>query len=556
MMRLQTSLSKLKGWSWSHENVEGRRAAASGYAFQDDRCLHETELVKELLAVLGQVPQDGLPARLTDFVRSLNGTFALFCQFDGKAFAAVDRMRGIPLFYGDRGGTTYLSDDARWVRDQVGDVDPDEGACEEFAKTGYVTGAATLFPGVRQLRPGQAIWLDGDRGDIDLIRYFEWVHGDFLPDGREAMHCRLDAVLKRAFERLAASVGDRAIVVPLSGGLDSRLVVTMLKRVGQDNVLCYTYGRRGNRESEVSRQVAAALGYRWEFAEYTRRKWADWYARRERIDYYRYGDGLTSLPHIQDCPAVAELIARGFVPGNAVFVPGHTGDFICGGHLSETLGDVSGDGEDHVTRAVWKRHHRLDCWSTQYSAPSPAYRTRILGVVGDVPMRVPEEAASAYELWEWQERQCKYICNSCRVYEFFGHQWRIPLWDAELMDFWARVPLEMRLGKRLYTSFLQHVNPCGLFEDAATPANGTGSKAKAAAKKLRPLFYGGKKLKNIWYYWNNDVDWYGIVPFWRFLLLHGAPAHLSASQCRMYLEELEREQAVARSPHQETAVGC
>jgi asparagine synthase (glutamine-hydrolysing) len=69
-------------------------------------------------------------------------------------------------------------------------------------------------------------------------------------------------------------------VVPLSGGLDSRIIVAMLKRLGVEDVICFTYGKKGNREAEISRQVAEALGYRWYFVEYTKEKLYDGYHSR------------------------------------------------------------------------------------------------------------------------------------------------------------------------------------------------------------------------------------------------------------------------------------
>jgi asparagine synthase (glutamine-hydrolysing) len=64
--------------------------------------------------------------------------------------------------------------------------------------------------------------------------------------------------------------------------------------------------------------------------------------------------------------------------------------------------------------------------------------------------------ADAMEKWDWQERQAKFICNSVRVYEFYGYDWWLPLWDTEFMKFWEHVPLELRKGTALYLAYVRH----------------------------------------------------------------------------------------------------
>lgn len=62
-------------------------------------------------------------------------------------------------------------------------------------------------------------------------------------------------------------------------------------------------------------------------------------------------------------------------------------------------------------------------------------------------------AASLYEYWNLQERQAKFILNSLRVYEYFGYEWQLFHWDLRLMDFWAKVPLELRLERKLWQHY-------------------------------------------------------------------------------------------------------
>ena len=69
---------------------------------------------------------------------------------------------------------------------------------------------------------------------------------------------------------------------------------------------------------------------------------------------------------------------------------------------------------------------------------------------------VPVEADyGVYELFEFQERQAKFVVSGQRVYEYFGCDWRLPLWDAAYVDFFERMPLSAKIGQSLYREVLE-----------------------------------------------------------------------------------------------------
>ena len=78
-------------------------------------------------------------------------------------------------------------------------------------------------------------------------------------------------------------------------------------------------------------------------------------------------------------------------------------------------------------------------------------RIRARGIDG--PVTNAEEAAALFQLWEWQERHSKFIVNSVRAYEFWGYEWRLPLWDKAHAAYWQRIPLHVRRGKRLFIRY-------------------------------------------------------------------------------------------------------
>lgn len=517
--RTQVSLRQNLGTKWHSFSTGPAQIWIKGFAFCGDAWLDAEHLGVVVAEMTTGASANEVPTRISQLLSALNGNFAIIAKTDGGLFAAVDRLRSVPLFYGQREGRLCVSDDAFWVKDQVGDVVPDPLGVKEFMLTGYVTSSGTLFPNVKQLQAGEyLLWVAGEsRPYLSTTRYYRWIHSDYDHGPEEELYSKMDCMHTRVFERLLAATKGRTIVVPLSGGLDSRLIATMLKRLGRDDVICFSYGRSGNRESEVSRHVAKTLGYPWVFVPYDRKSWRSWYRSPEWAAYSKYACGLCSVPHIQDWPAVWALHQQEQVPEDAIFVPGHTGDFISGGHIPHFAQVESV--HSALVRAIWDKHYSLHRWDR--TSFGRQFEEKNLSSIYDLLSSTPEHLASAYECWEWQERQSKFIVNSLRVYEFWGYDWRLPLWDNEMMAYWSRVPLYLRIRKRLYDQYVaQTCEAVGLQGVAAAeiPDSGLHHHLAAIAKTalgrtslwptIKAAYRGVRSYRR---FWTHPMSWYGII---------------------------------------------
>lgn len=433
---------------WVHEHA----AAARGSAFLDGQHLDAHAIATHAEGLRG------LPA-LRDFVARLNGHFALVVRRDATLFAAVDRLRAMPLFFAANDGGCVIADRAPAVREACALDEVDSVAALEFYLAGYVTRDATLFHGLRQLRAGECLWRAGDEPPR-CEQYYRYRHVELASASSDRLIERLHEVHRHVFTRLLESAGGRPIVVPLSGGYDSRLIVTWLHELGAQPI-CYTYGLPGNWESRLSRDIAAHFGFAWHFVPYSGARWKNWAASAPMRTYQDYAGNYSSIPHVQDWPAIQEL--RNVLPRDALIVPGHTGDFISGGHIPPAFARTARVTHRHLREAIQAKHYNLWRWPAQAQRQRAALDARIDATLGEAvaPAHAyaAETAAGLYELWEWQERQAKFICNSLRVYDFHGYEWRLPLYDHELMDFWARVPLAQRVGRQLYYAYVATRQP-------------------------------------------------------------------------------------------------
>jgi asparagine synthase (glutamine-hydrolysing) len=471
---MKTMAMHLAGRSWTSQPNQGFHLCGTVF---DGNVVHRTP--HGLYAIFPRA--DESVQAWSDAMARCNGFFAFVRQSGVRTVAAVDHVRSIPLFYGEDSGAVFLSDDAEWVRRQVGAQVMDPIARDEFRLTGYVTGGDTLYPGVRQLQAGEMLVVDLERRESALAthRYFRYWHREPERWNEESLRHGFDTAAAAAIRRLIDYASGRQIVIPLSGGYDSRLIATLLCRHGYRNVVAFSYGMAGNKEAAYSRQVAKALGLPWHFIEYGNARWRDAWNMEERRQYQRWASGWSSLPHVQDWVAVRTLRHDGIVDRHCVFAPGHT---CCRRHvgIAEDAKDTGPDaaaGIDMLVERILHNHYRRSTGKSGPRAEMATWKSRIVSRLERDHIDSPVELADVHEKWEWQERQTKFIANSVRVYEFFGCDWWLPLWDADFMRYWQGVPLALRLGRRWYDRHVMRLYAAQAGEGAASLGNAEDSGA-------------------------------------------------------------------------------
>ena len=492
--------------------------------------------------------------QLKDLFFHFNGSFSLVIETPDSILCVVDCNRSIPLFYAKTDSQFIISDDANYIRDQIRPQFNEKNGAE-FLVTGYVTGRETLFDGIFQIQAGEFMSYSKNNNQITSFFYYEFCHEDYFSDSEKELLQRLDEVFVHVFQRLIASTKGKGlqIVVPLSGGLDSRLIVAMLKRLGVDDVICFSYGQKGNYEAEISKKVAEALGYQWYFVEYTHKKWYQCYHSDEASEFKRYSGNLSSLPHFQDFLAVQELQKEGKIPKKSVFIPGHCGNLIAVYCLPRKILEISPD-FDHFVTCYWKEHYSLWPWDEleQGEELKNIFRKKIQKSVGNIDIHDAKSVANAIEFFNGYERQAKFIVNSVRVYEYFGYAWRIPIVDRELNDFFLKVPLQYRMRddeNYLYMQYAKNVlfiEDLKKLQDIDCTTKITCNLAYLSKKKCEDTINDNKILEILWlkfYYLKKKLlaydsnPYYGMIKKEKFLKLYSGKQTINSFLALDYLEK-------------------
>ncbi|MFC2359400.1 MAG: asparagine synthase-related protein, partial [Actinomyces dentalis] len=361
---------------------------------------------------------------------------------------STDRARSHHLLFARAGDTWVVCDDPQELRRLVPSWQRDEAAAEVFLHTAFTVGTTTLVRGVRATPAGAVVELRPDGSWTS--RPWEAYRYDPEPiTAPEEFSAVFRDALDATVERMLRDAGDRRLLVPLSGGLDSRLLAAWLKRHGARNAAAFTYGVPGSAEAAVSRDVAGALGLDWFCVELDPAEVARAWAGPDGADFQERTWGATSLPHVQDWYALLTMRERDLVDADAVFLPGHT---IVGNMHDEDLLD-GGPPRARVLTAVAAHHCPLQgdrgAWRRL-----PRLRREVVRAADEVSF--PDGARSVQELIEWfniRERQAKYINGSMKAYEAFGYGWALPMLDVEVWRAWLRGSQELTATRRWYGDF-------------------------------------------------------------------------------------------------------
>ena len=453
---LETGLTPANGW---HRFAAAEVTLwAKGHLFRD-----EFARVARHLSAAGAFEADAVEALL----QGLDGHWALVAVGPGQAFAAVDRVRSIPLIWAQEGDSILVDQCGGWLMDRLGltSNDVDRDAALSIALAGYTIGNDTLYSRVRQIGPGEYV-LARLRRVARSGQYCRWT--PWCPESGSPADfaAPLERLHERLIEKLVESAQGRRILVPLSAGFDSRFIASGLREAGYANVVCFAYGRPGNRDSLVSRRVAERLGYPWRFVPYSNAAMRRAFASRDHARFKAGADSLTGVHYPQDYLALKTLIADGVARPESIVVNGAVGDFTTGNHIPPMLAAARRDFSstmrgNMVVEALLARHFRK--WDFLRTPDNMARLEREVTVVG-----MPVDAGGdhgVYEHCEFQDRQVKYVLNGQRVYEHFGLSWRLPLCDRDYFDFWSRTPLDAKVGQALYRQTLFSQNWAGVWGD-------------------------------------------------------------------------------------------
>jgi len=407
-----------------------------GFAWNRKQLLKEEEIYRDCLeAIHGNC--------LSSYLSTLDGNFAAIIVSNEKMYLIADNIRSYPILFSVQGEICFVSDEEEKLAEHIQDKQFDKLAVAEFLSKGYLSKGRTLFSDIYLVEAGE--YIEIDHTGFKRNTYYEYLYPSFNGETPEIIEKAFTAI-EQSFSAMLKVLEGRQIVIPLSGGYDSRMIACLCKKKGLSNVVCFTYGKAGTWDTCTSEEVAKRLGYKWFFVEYTDQRMVDFFRSKEYMEYQIYAGNLDTTPHTQDLLAIRTLLDQQLIEKDSIVIPGHSGDFLGGSHLPSMASKTP------LYKAIYDKYYNLNSLNKKYRS---LLCEDLKAAVGGVSAkRFPELFMNQFTNWGVKSRQASFIVNSVRIYDFYGLDWRLPLWNKKFVECWLSIPWSQKQGMTLYNQVL------------------------------------------------------------------------------------------------------
>lgn len=431
---------KDRGYKWTylqHVHFRGYFQLENGKTFREEEAARQISEIKSYDAFI-------------TFLKEVYGSFSIIVEHYGEVWAAVDIARSMPLYYSSTLHCISDKVDCILEIEAINKADVDKYNALEMYAASYISGDRTVFDKVRQIDIGCCVCIKADNIRTDVYYCHIGEKADITRDN--AIKALRDTT-SRALKRIKNVIGESAIIISLSGGYDSRYLACSLKENGFENVICYTYGRKDSFEPKQSKLVADALGYQWHCIYYDEMP-GNLLVSREIQDYYEYAGNYDYISYIQNYYAFMELTRRNLIPDNAVVLTGLCNDMPTGFYTPDY---------DTVEKYGYTiqgcAEFLYDARFIKFELSKQARTVFIDRIKADLRKR--NLKVSDYETFikvtdclntGYSHSRCFLHMND--VHEYFGHEWILPCWDRDLLNFWYSMPAKHRMNQNLYETYI------------------------------------------------------------------------------------------------------
>ena len=428
------------------------------YTYFDYKILYISNHINEnqINKLLDVYIKSGDINKMNKLINQFIGSFGIIIKKNDLSIGICDSVRTYPIFYSEEENS--MSFDIFDTIFAMKNITFNQKSLLEFNMSGYCLQNRTIFNGINQIRAGQIINLNKNNSF-----YYKFLpEKNIFNQSEENLIKKLDQISDNIFKRIVEKYKNKKILVPLSGGLDSRFVLAKLIENNCKNIEAFTYGEYNNGEYKIAKKIANKLNIRLRFIGTLANDTRKYFNKIKRKEYFSFSSSFCSTPNMQEYYVIQKIIdEKIYDTKDIVIVNGQAGDFITGGHIP--INFKKNESLNKIYQEILLKHFNL--WGNLSNIDNNNYiKSVIKNTFDEVEISINKnDPEFLYSYWEWSERQTKFVSNQQRIYDFFKIDWYLPLWDREFLDFWKNLDKKYLLNQYLYKKYLNTWNYKNVF---------------------------------------------------------------------------------------------
>ncbi|MFZ5917163.1 MAG: asparagine synthetase B family protein [Chloroflexota bacterium] len=425
-----------------------RQLDSEGYGSQNGS---DAELVLRLYQARGE-----------RFIHDLEGVFVL-AIWDGRQqrlLVANDRFGLIPTYYAHYDGILTFAPGVKGIlADATLETPLDLTALAQFMRFQRLLGDRTFFQGLRLLPYGSLIRFDRSNNSLEVAHYWDFDQIPTWPSDATFQDAVAETgrLLRQAVE--ARTQGAEQVGVYLSGGLDSRTLAGFASQK-RSPIVTLTYGVPHCRDAHYAARIARRIGSHHHFLPLTNGRWV----RDEAAFHLEATEGFITWTHSHAAPTLRP--ARDLMDVN---LSGFGGDQVLGGRalyyaplLRTAPDDMAFDCQffSYLNQSFsWPGITEAE----EHCLYTPTINSQIAGQAWH-SLREEIERLRRFPYDQLADifmtiHQGIRLSNLNVVYQRAFFEARYPFYDYQLVDWVYSMPMDFRLGDRLYLAVLNREIP-------------------------------------------------------------------------------------------------
>ena len=460
---LRMNAGSCNGWYWTTISASDPRPPfpfpggqrwlfVDGEVFEDDCRISDEDSASEAHASMANLIAR-YEARGIESLVGLNGIYNIVVLDTARAALEVtnDVLGILPVYYWLKGDGGYLGSEM-FPLTKRGDFRAtlDLAALSDLLMLGYVLRPRTLAAQIHQLGAGSVLRIQAGRSHEARVAELRasprrGVERELRSLASEMDDCLLQAVRRRLPEH-------QAIVLPLSGGLDSRTLAGAICRLDR-RPNAVSFGHSYQLDPLIARQIARCLDFPIQRAELPHE--FPWCYQDE---HFAVSEGQVGLATAW-CQMLRVVASS--PPLGAIFT-GYLGDAATGGHLNFAR---DGSGAAEAFELAFAHSNRREGGFTEPELEAilhPHVYENVRGVTRSTAFEMYEAGGDrTYERlyhWDMYARQRSVIASHVWAFRNFGMP-RAPFYDRSFLELTASLPFSALDGQRLYRERLRMFDP-------------------------------------------------------------------------------------------------